>query len=63
MSKSKLKKYPKVPKDSASIEVKQNWIAKAKEIDKYNAPILAARKKSKSLSESIRKIKASRKKY
>ena len=53
----KLKKYPKAPKESASIETKKNYIKRCKEIDKENAKIKAEKKQSEALSKKIAAIR------
>lgn len=57
MAKFTLKKYPKAPKQSASIEVKERYLARCKEIDKENAKREAERKKSESLSKKIAAVR------
>ena len=54
---AKLKKLPKKPKASASVETKQNWLKRAAEVKRENARILADRKKSKDLSRKIAGVK------
>lgn len=53
----KMLKYPKAPKQSASIEVKENYIKRCKEIDKENAKRKAEQKKSEDLSKKIAAIR------
>ena len=53
----KILKYPKAPKQSASIEVKENYIKRCKEIDKENAKRKAEQKKSEDLSKKIAAIR------
>ena len=53
----KMLKYPKAPKHSASIEVKENYIKRCKEIDKENAKRKAEQKKSEDLSKKIAAIR------
>ena len=49
MAKFTKKSYPKAPKASASVETKQNYIKKCKEIDRENAKRAAEKKKSEAL--------------
>jgi hypothetical protein len=53
MAKSKKLKYPKKPKKTASVQVKENWLKRCKEIDKKNAEREKSKKKSESLSNQI----------
>lgn len=57
MAKFTLKKYPKAPKQSASIEVKERYLARCKEIDKENAKREAEHKKSEALSKKIAAVR------
>lgn len=57
MAKFTLKKYPKAPKQSASIEVKERYLTRCKEIDKENAKREAERKKSEALSKKIAAVR------
>lgn len=57
MAKFTLKKYPKAPKQSASIEVKERYLARCKEIDKENAKRETERKKSEALSKKIAAVR------
>lgn len=57
MAKFTLKKYPKAPKQSASIEVKERYLARCKEIDKENAKREAEKKKSEALSKKIAAVR------
>lgn len=57
MAKAKFKKYPKIPKASASVEVKERWLQKAKEVDKYNAEVERKKKRSEELDKKIRNYK------
>lgn len=52
----KLLKYPKKPKQSASIATKENYLRKVAEIDRENAKRKALNNKSKALSAKIAKI-------
>lgn len=56
MAKIKIKKYPKKPKASASLAVKERYLEKVKEIDKENANKVAEKKKSELLSKKIASI-------
>jgi hypothetical protein len=53
---TKKRKYPKKPKLTASVSVLEKYLAKRKEVDKYNAALEAEKKKKKSLIEKIRKV-------
>ena len=53
MAKLKMLKYGKKPKASASVQVKENYLAKCKAIDKENAHRSALNKKSEHLSKVI----------
>ena len=57
MAKFTLKKYPKAPKASASIEVKERYLQRCKEIDKENAKLKAEKKKSEDLSKKIAAVR------
>lgn len=56
MAKFKLKKYPKKPKASASNEVLERYIARCKDIDKQNAPILKAKAEHEKLRTKVAAI-------
>lgn len=71
--KPKMRKYPKKPRTTASVEVKQNFLNKCKEIDKDNnakmaeykrkiAKKAADKKKSASLDKQIGSLGRSSKK-
>jgi len=53
---TKKRKYPKKPKQSAKISTMENYLAKRKEVDKYNAQIEKDKKTRESLKAKIRKI-------
>jgi len=53
MAKFKLRKYPKRPKKTASVAVKERFLQKIKDIDKENARIIAEKKRGESLEKSI----------
>jgi predicted Holliday junction resolvase-like endonuclease len=57
MAKLKMIKYPKKPKQSASIETKERYLARVREIDKENAKRKAENKKSEELSKKIAGIR------
>lgn len=57
MAKLKMIKYPKKPKQSASIETKERYLARVREIDKENARRKAENKKSEELSKKIAGIR------
>lgn len=48
-----LRKYPKKPKKSASIEAKERYLQRVKEIDKHNAQVKSDKKKSADLDKKI----------
>lgn len=50
---TKLKKYPKKPKASASLQTMENYLAKRKEVDKANAKIKSDIAKKASLRKKI----------
>lgn len=50
-------KYPRKPKASASVESKERFLARVKEIDKENAKRRAINKKSEDLSKKIAGIR------
>lgn len=54
----KLKKFPKSPKTSASVETWKRYEAKVKEVKKYNDAIKKKASEKRRLIESIRKQKA-----
>lgn len=58
MAKIKMLKYPRKPKASASIESKENYLKRVKEIDKENAKRKALNKKSEDLSKKISGVRA-----
>lgn len=53
MAKLKMKSYPKKPKVSASVAVKERYLAKCKEIDKENQRRKAENAKSDKLTKAI----------
>lgn len=55
LRKPKLKKYPKKPKQSASLEVKQRYIERCASVDKDNAAKVAEYRKKKTALESVNK--------
>ena len=57
MAKLKMIKYPKKPKTTASIESKERYLARVREIDKENAKRKAENKKSEELSKKIAGIR------
>lgn len=57
MAATKKRKYPKQPKQSASLEVWQRYKERIKEVDRHNAKILADAKKKKSVIAAIQKAK------
>lgn len=53
MAKLKMKKMPKKPKASASVEAKENWLRKAQEVKKENERRTRENKRSAELSKKI----------
>jgi len=58
----KLKKYPKAPKASATVKQWEKYQEKCKDVDKFNAPILAGEKKKESIKKSVNALKSKKKK-
>lgn len=54
---AKLKKYPKKPKASASVDVMKRYLERCKVIDKDNAPIKKALKDKEALKKKIANLK------
>ena len=54
---AKLKKHPKAPKASSSLETWENYKKRCEQVNKDNTPIIAARKKKVSVIGAIKKIK------
>lgn len=54
---TKLKKHPKAPKATASLEVWENYKKRCEQVNKDNAPIIAARKKKVTVIAAVKKIK------
>lgn len=50
---AKIKNFPKKPKKSASIATKEAYLKKVAEVKKYNAQVLADKKKSEALDKRI----------
>lgn len=57
MAKLKLLKLPKKPKMSASVAVKERWLARVQEIKRENARRIALNKRSIELSKKIANFK------
>lgn len=55
-TKSKLLKYPKKPKATASVTTLQNYIDRCKEVDKKNAEIRKQQAKRETLKKVVAKI-------
>lgn len=51
-----LKKLPKKPKASASLQVMENWLRRAAEIKRENDRIRAEKKKKEQLIQKIRSV-------
>lgn len=58
MAKLKMLKYPRKPKQSASVSTKERYLARVKEIDRENARRKAANKRSDDLSKKIAAVRA-----
>lgn len=58
MATLKMKKLPKAPKASASIQVKENYLKKCAEVKRENAKRAALNKKSQALSAKIAKLRS-----
>lgn len=58
MAKLKMLKYPRKPKQSASIATKERYLARVKEIDRENLRRKAANKRSDDLSKKIASVRA-----
>lgn len=54
----KLKKFPKAPKESASIETWKKYGERVKEVKKFNDAIKKKQADKKKLIESIRKMRS-----
>jgi hypothetical protein len=54
---AKPKKYPKKPKQSASVKVMENYLSKVKMIDKYNADLKKEAAKREMLKKKIQNLK------
>lgn len=54
---AKAKKFPKSPKQSASLEVWQNHDRKVAEVKKHNAQLESDKKKKKAVIEKVKKAK------
>ncbi len=54
---TKKKKYPKLPKSSASLQVWENYRDKCKDVDKYNSNLETEKKKKQSIIEAVKKMK------
>jgi len=57
MAKLKMKKYPKKPKASASVDTLERYIDKTKEIDRENAKRKAINSKLETLKKKVSGIK------
>lgn len=55
----KMKKLPKAPKQSASIQTKENYLKRVSEVKRENAKRAALNKKSATLSAKIAKARSS----
>lgn len=53
MAKLKMKKYPKKPKASASVAVKENYLKRRKDVEKENNRRKNLNKKSEALTKKI----------
>lgn len=57
---AKKKSYPKQPKASASLKVWENYHAKCKDVDKFNADLEKTAKKKEQVKASVGKLKSRR---
>lgn len=57
MMATKMLRYPKKPKQSASVATKERYLARVREIDKENARRKAEQKKSADLSKKIAAVR------
>ncbi|MEI7504108.1 MAG: hypothetical protein WCJ61_12575 [Paludibacter sp.] len=55
---TKLTKFPKAPKATASLAVWENYKKRCDEVNKTNAPKIASDKKKKSIIDATKKLKA-----
>jgi hypothetical protein len=53
MAKLKMRKYPKKPKQTASVAVKERYLKRVSDVDKENRSREAQNKKSETLSKKI----------
>jgi len=53
----KQKKYPKKPKQSASLRVMENFLSRVKDVDKYNADLKKNAAKRETLKKKIQNLK------
>lgn len=58
MATLKMKKMPKAPKQTASIQVKENYLKRLAEVKRENAKRAALNKKSAALSAKIAKARS-----
>ena len=58
MAKLKMLKYPRKPKQSASIATKERYLARVKEIDRENLRRKAANKRSDDLRKKSASVRA-----
>ena len=52
----KLKKYPKKPKQSATLKAMENYLDRVKSVDQYNAQIKKDAAKRETLKKRIQKL-------
>ena len=62
MAKLKMKKYPKKPKQNASVAVKENYVKRFHEVTKENNRRKALNKKGETLSKKIAGMRPGHKK-
>ncbi|KAA0992770.1 hypothetical protein [Dyadobacter aurulentus] len=58
---AKPKKYPKSPKQSASLQTWENYKAKCAAVDKHNSQIVADKKKKEAVKKQVQQMKSKRK--
>jgi hypothetical protein len=58
---AKKKRYPKQPKEKASLSTWENYHAKCKDVDKFNADLDKDAKKKDTVKSAVKKLKSKRK--
>lgn len=57
---TKKKKFPKSPKQGASLKVWENYKKRCEEVNKYNAALETEKKKKESVKAAVGKVKSKR---